>query len=375
MKLAFVAPAHPYRGGIAHFGVRLARELKNRHELLYINFSRLYPKRLFPGKTQFDESNLPVEFPTERKLDSISPLSWYTVGHRIRGWKPDAVIFHWWHPFFGPAYRGITMSLGKKTMRIAICHNVAPHEHGKLARQAVRYGLSKMNGFVVHSRSEERELDDLHLNNPRITLFHPLYDIFPGQDIPKSEARKRLEHESDDRIVLYFGMIRPYKGVDILLRAAEQLVDIPRLKILIVGEIYSGGTEIRRLIWKLPKGMVTLVDRYVSNEEVAFWFRAADIVALPYLSATQSGIVPIAYCCRRPVIVTCVGGLPDVVRNNETGYLIKPNDPEALADAIRKHFIKRGNPPMTAGIDAVCTELSWDRYSVELEHFIETIKQ
>lgn len=373
MKLAFVAPAYPYRGGISHFSVRLARELIPQNESLFINFTRLYPQILFPGKTQLDESSTAVEISSERQIDSINPSSWRRTGRRIREWGAEALVFHWWHPFFGPAYRTIVGSCGKTTRRIAICHNVLPHEKGIIWRKAIRFGLAKMDGCIVHSRSDEENLEGLFPGRASRVLFHPIYDIFPGEDISREAARDRLNLDRQSRIVLYFGLIRPYKGVEILLQACRELTDISRLKVLIVGEIYSGKDRIHELINVLPSGLVQLVDRYVPNEEVATWFRAADIVALPYLSATQSGIVPIAYRCLRPVIVTRVGGLPDVVSEGESGYIVEPDDPSGLAQAIRNYFEELGSPDLTEGIKAVSGRLSWSAYAENLLDFISEL--
>jgi glycosyltransferase involved in cell wall biosynthesis len=370
MKLAVIAPGYPYRGGISHFATRLAMELSRSHECLYINFRRLYLGFLFPGKTQYDDSIQRVEFDSRRIIESTNPLSWRRAGRIIREWGAEALIFHWWHPFFGPAYRGIAAAAGMGIPRIAVCHNVAPHEKGGLWRSAVKFGLQRMSGFIVHARQEANELKELLGDVPALTLFHPVYDIFPGEDMPKSTARERLGLSENDRVVLYFGLIRPYKGVEVLLDAAGRLKDVPGLKILIVGEIYANRQGIMAKLRKLPPDMVKLVDRYVLNEEVAVWFRAADIVALPYLSATQSGIVPIAYRCHRPVIVTRVGGLPDVVEEGVSGYLVEPADPEALAMAIRRHFIELHNPDMSVGIEKLSRSLSWERYAVELIDFM-----
>ncbi len=374
MKIACVAPAYPYRGGIAHFGVSLARELQKNHQCLYINFKRLYPDIFFPGKTQFDTSDESFSFPTEELIDSISPFSWYQTGRRIRKWGADVVIFHWWHSFFGPAYRGIICALGNNSKQIAICHNVVPHDHGLVKRSAVAFGLKRMDGLVIHSHSEEGELQKLLPKHPSLTLFHPLYDIFPDHTISKNDARDQLDLNTEDKVILYFGLIRPYKGVKVLLQSLQRLSSIERLKVMIVGEIYSEKDSIIRLIKTLPLGMVRLVDQYIPNEEVATWFRAADIVALPYLSATQSGVVPIAYLCERPVIVTRVGGLPDIVLDGESGYLIEPNDAVALANIISKHFIERENPTLLAGIKQVSNRLSWNSYSQLISQFANNIE-
>jgi len=370
MKLAFVAPAYPYRGGIAHFGVRLARYMSGRHSLLYLNFSRLYPAIFFPGKTQFDKSQSPLTFPNERVIDSLIPTTWLTAARKIRQWGADAVVFHWWHPFFAPAYRTIASQVSRRAASVAICHNVAPHEAGAFYRAGVRLGLGAMNGLVLHAQSEKDVLAQILPAKRHINLFHPVYDIFPGERIPKLVARNLLGLPPEARVVLYFGLIRPYKGVEVLLKAAQLLADIPDLKLIVLGEIYTNREQLLGLVETAPKGMVTLVDRYIPNEDVAAWFRASDLVALPYLSATQSGVVPIAYRCQRPVVVTNVGGLPDIVQPGESGYLVEPNDPTGLAEAIREHFVGRGAPDMTAGIETMCQKLSWENYAAELESFI-----
>jgi glycosyltransferase involved in cell wall biosynthesis len=374
MKLGFVAPGFPYRGGISHFATRLTHELSQSQECSFFNFSRLYPDLLFPGKTQFDESSSTYSFPSERIIDSISPLSWRRTGKIISEMGVETLIFHWWHPFFAPAYRGIIKSLDKRIKKICICHNAAPHEQSSLRRKLVKYGLQKMDGFVVHAAQEKAELLDILPVSRSITLFHPVYDIFPGEDEPKSLIRERLNLQQDDRVILYFGLIRPYKGVEVLLKAISLITDLPRLKLLVVGEIYSGRDDIMKLIKKLPTGIVRLVDKYVPNEEVSSWFRAADLVTLPYLSATQSGIIPIALRCNRPVVVTNVGGLPEMVDEGKSGYLVNPNNPDELAAAIRHHFIDLNNPDLSLGIASMRNRLSWDSYVSKLIWFVHELR-
>jgi glycosyltransferase involved in cell wall biosynthesis len=373
VRLAFVAPAYPYRGGIAHFAGRLAHELQDRSDCLFINFKRLYPEFLFPGATQYESTPPLHDISSERIIDSISPLSWMTAGRRIRNWNPDAVVFHWWHPFFAPAYRSIAGSVGRSTKKIAVCHNVSPHEANLVTRSLSRLGLSGMDGFILHSRSEVADLQSLIPDKPHLNLLHPLYDIFPGEEMPKSEARAKLGLDEDDRIALYFGLIRPYKGVDVLLKSFQNLLDIPRLKLLIVGEIYSDKEMLLELIGKLPSDRVRLVDRYIPTKEVAQYFRCADVVVLPYRSATQSGIVPIAYRCERPVIVSRVGGLPDVVDEGKSGFLVEPGDPQDLGSAVRRFFVELNSPDLLDGIKAVSARLSWKEYADKLRHFIEII--
>jgi glycosyltransferase involved in cell wall biosynthesis len=363
LKLTIVGPSHPFRGGIAHFTARLATELSHSDEVDLINFTRLYPGFLFPGKTQYDESRDAITFPSARLIDSINPFTWQKTAEFLLSRNPDAVIFQYWHPFFGPAYRKIASSLPLNVPTISICHNVIPHDAGLAARVAARYALGCMTGYVVHAGSEQSDLRGL-FDDPKVTLgFHPLYDTFPGQDVSKEDARKELGIAGDALVVLYFGLIRPYKGVDLLLEAALSLTDIKRLKILIVGEIYSEREKIQSALDRLPSGKADLVDSYVPNEKVARYFRAADIVALPYKSATQSGVIPIAYACRRPVIATRVGGLPDVILDGESGYLVEPGDAAALARAIRDQFLLFDNPPMEEGVLKMCQRLSWASYA------------
>jgi len=375
MNLTCVAPAYPYRGGIAAFGARLAVELAQEHSIQYINFSRLYPGMLFPGKTQYDTSDTSIDFRSDRQLDSLNPLSWLRIGRRISKSNAEAIIFHWWHPFFGPAYREICRSSGKTITKIAICHNVLPHDKSTLWKRAVEYGLGRMDGYVVHSRSEISQVKQLRPNSPALDLFHPIYDVFPGENTSREEARNVLKLRQDARIILNFGLIRPYKGVDVLLNAMKTLDDVDRLMCLVVGEIYSDRKLIEKLVSEISPNRVRLIDEYIPNEQVALWFRAADIVVLPYRSATQSGVVPIAYRCNRPVIVTKVGGLPDAVIDGQSGYLIESGNPAQLAEAIRKFFSENDNPDLSKGIKQMCDRLSWSRYATETIDFIREISE
>jgi glycosyltransferase involved in cell wall biosynthesis len=370
VRIAFVAPAYPYRGGIAHFAVRLAQEASAENDILFVNFSRLYPRILFPGKTQFDHSATEINFPSERIIDSINPATWIQASNRIQEWGADAVVFHYWHSFFSPAYGTIAKQIGPETVRIAICHNVVPHDAGNMQTLLARFAFSKMSGFIVHSQSEVKDLLRLSPEARYKVAFHPIYDVFPNEDMPKSEARSKMGLADDLRVVLYFGLIRPYKGVDLLIKAVTELSDVPNLKVLIVGEVYSDRAMLNNLLKTVPADRIELIDRYIPNEQVATFFRAADLVALPYRSATQSGIVPIAYRCNRPVLVTRVGGLPDVVVEGVSGYLIPPADASAIAKAIRRHFLKLGNPSMNEGIARVREKLSWGRYYSVLSELI-----
>jgi len=302
------------------------------------------------------------------------PLSWYSTGKSISTAANEAVIFHWWHPFLGPCYRGVCAAAGNSVKKVTVCHNVIPHEKNMLSERAVQYGLAGMDGFIVHGRSEEQDIKRLFPGKPVLKLYHPVYDIFLGNDMPKSAARKALGIAPDKRIVLYFGLIRGYKGVEVLLDSIYLLKGkIENLKCLIVGEIYTNRKIIVDKVKNIGRDRVKLVNRYVPNEDVAKWFRAADIVVLPYLTATQSGIIPIAYQCNRPVITTRVGGLPDMVDEGASGYLIEADNPQAIADSIYNYFENLKSPNLTAGIKIMTGKLSWSGYAERLELFIRQL--
>jgi len=369
LRIAFVAPGHPYRGGIAHFAARLAQQMSANDDVLQVNFTRLYPDFLFPGKTQYDESAQQITFPSERLIDSLNPLSWKRAASRIKEWKADALVFHYWHPFFAPAYRVIANSIDSTSLMI--CHNVTSHESGLVQSKLAKLAFGAMDGFLVHAKQEENEIRQSFPHSPISCAFHPLYDVFPNTNIERSDARAALQIDEKAAVVLYFGLIRPYKGVDILLEAASRLGDIPNLRIIIVGEVYGDRAYLDQALQKTPRWMVTLIDKYIPNEEVAKYFRAANIVALPYRSATQSGIIPIAYACNQPVIATRVGGLPDAIIDGESGYLIDPENPVQLAKTIHRYFSELGAPDMSEGIAKMRERLGWGRYAEILRSLIQ----
>ena len=373
MNLTCIAPAFPYRGGISTFGMRLANELSLGHECDYINFSRLYPNVFFPGKTQFVDSSEKSDFESYRILSSINPASWIKVARYLRKTNPHALIFHWWHPLFGPAYRFSSLLLSRETVKIAICHNVIPHDAGFFWKFMAETGLSHMDGIVTHGNSEREKLEQLFPDKPCLNLFHPILDVFPGETISKSTARQKLGLSEEEKIALYFGLIRPYKGVEVLLKAIPLIEEIDDFKCLIVGEIYSNEKEIRSLINKCNPNQVKLVDSFIPNDQVSLWFRVADVIVLPYISATQSGIIPIAYRCNRPVIATDVGALSDVVINGKTGYLVPAADTEELARSIVNFFKEQKTRDFTPGINEIISTHSWKVYTEKLLNFIKEI--
>ncbi len=340
MKICLIGPIYPLRGGIAHYNAQLRLELMARHEIAVISFSRQYPTLLFPGRTQFDTGSPPPRFTAEAILDSINPLSWLRAGRRIAEIAPDLVIVHWWHPFFGLCL-GTTVRLARRRSRsriIFICHNVMPHEPFPWARRLTRFALAPGDAWLVHSETDRRDLESLNLRGQTLLVPQPPGQGF-GAPIDKEQAKRRLGLSGNT--LLFFGLIRSYKGLPRLLEAMPLVLQQVNCTLLVVGEFYEGKDRCLSLISDLGLAShVRVIDRFVPDDEVSLYFSAADLVVLPYESATQSAIVPIAYAFERPVVATRVGGLPEAVRDGETGLLVEPRNPAALAAAIIRFYEK-----------------------------------
>ncbi|MHB0913819.1 MAG: glycosyltransferase [Armatimonadota bacterium] len=345
MRCCVIGPLHPYRGGIAHHATSLCRRLSERHEVSAVSFSRLYPSILFPGKSQIDESKSAETFPAERIIDSVNPLTWRKAREHIRALRPDLLIVEWWHPFFGPSM-GAVAGCAKT---LFFCHNVLPHEPGMLARPLTRRALSRGEGFIVHSDEQKEILEELLPGRPVRKTVLPEADAFPRRGMGKAEARRILGIPG--RTVLFFGLIREYKGLADLIRAMR---DLPDVTCLVVGEFYDKKE-------KYDLSSVRVVDRYVPNEEVELYFAASDVVVLPYRSATQSGVVQTAWRFERPVIATAVGGLPEAVEHGRTGLVVPPEDPGALASAIRAYYAEGLEARFTEAVRAGAGRFSWER--------------
>lgn len=367
MKICLIGPMYPLRGGIAHYNAQLGLELMTRHEIAMISFSRQYPALLFPGQTQFDPGPSPPGLIAEPLLDSINPVSWLRAGRRIAEVAPDLVIVHWWHPFFGPCL-GTTVRLAKKRSRarvIFICHNVVPHEPFPGARGLTRFALATGDAWLVQSKTDRHDLESLNLRGHTLLVPHPPGKGF-GEPIDKEKAKGRLGLSGNT--ILFFGLIRRYKGLPRLLEAMPLVLQKVDCTLLVVGEFYEGKDHCLKLISDLGLASnVRIIDRFVPDDEVSLYFSAADLVVLPYESATQSGIVPIAYAFDRPVVITRVGGLPETVIDGQTGFTVDPADPAALADAILRFFRDPRKAASLEGIRRAREQFSWQRFVELLE--------
>jgi glycosyltransferase involved in cell wall biosynthesis len=362
VKVAVLGPLYPYRGGIAHYNARLCRALVDEgHDVCAVNLTRQYPAALFPGTTQEDASKSAFEFPAERLLDSLDPLSWARTLRHIRRCAPDVLVVQWWHPYFAASFGAVAYGARAMGIRVVfVAHNVLPHESSPADRLLAKFAYRAASRFVVHARAEEARVRALVRRAEVAVNPHPVYDHFDTDAAPsQQEARAALGVDAE-RVLLFFGLIRPYKGLDVLLDAMPAIVERTGATLLIAGECYEGLEEYERQIDRLGIGAHVRLDaRYVANEEVPTLMAAADAVVLPYRHATQSGVVQVAYGCGRPVITSAVGGIPEVVWEGETGLLVPPEDPPALADAVTRFYEEDLAETMQAGIARHIEELGW----------------
>jgi len=347
MKIIIIGPAHPLRGGLASYNERLAREFKHQgHDVSVYTFSLQYPGFLFPGTTQFSTEPAPADLDIHVRINSINPLNWISVGNELKKIKPDIIIVRYWLPFMGPCLGTILriVQKNKHTKIICIADNIIPHEKRPGDKAFTNYFIKPIDGFITMSEKVLADLKQLGVNKPAQFVAHPLYDNF-GEKISKEEARKQLGISNEESIVLFFGFIRKYKGLDILYESIHELKqnhksEIANLKFLIAGEFYEDRKQYDELIEKLDiKDQLILRTDFIPDSEVKYYLCAADVVIQPYRSATQSGVTPLAYHFEVPMIVTNVGGLPSLVPDDKVGLIAEPN-PASIAEKIIEYFQK-----------------------------------
>ncbi|MGH2643493.1 MAG: glycosyltransferase [Chitinophagaceae bacterium] len=365
--IIIIGPAHPLRGGIAAFNERLAVELQGMgHRVILYSFSLQYPSFLFPGKTQYSDSPSPEGLNIQTKINAINPVNWLKVGKEIRKLNPDLVITRFWIPFLAPASGSILRQIKKNKHSKVVCiaDNIIPHEKRPGDKELTNYLVKSCDAFVVMSKIVLEDLRKITLK-PASLILHPLYDQF-GEKVTKSAARDHLQLPAKDRLLLFFGLIRRYKGLDLLLNAiADPRVQTQHIKLVIAGEFYEDATIYKELIEKNKlQQSVFLHTVYIPDEQVKYYFSAADAVVLPYRNATQSGIAPIAYHFELPMISTNAGGLPDTILDGKTGILCSP-DPVSLADAILR-FYNQGEMQFAPFLREEKKKYSWKAMAEEI---------
>ncbi|XOV67383.1 MAG: glycosyltransferase [Fluviicola sp.] len=372
MRIALISAFYPYRGGIAQFGAMLYRELEKEHELVTYTFKRQYPNFLFPGTSQFvtDEDNADV-IPSKRTVDSINPITFKRTAKQIDQFHPDLVITQYWMTFFGPAFGNIHKSMKSGAKRLAILHNVIPHEKRFFDGPANRYFLKQNEGFVVMSDVVMNDLLSIKPDAKFLRIDHPTYNQF-GTGIPKEEALAKLSLPKDKKYLLFFGFIRKYKGLDLLLEALHQLDE--EYHVIVAGEVYGSFDEYQTLIdqYQLQE-RVHMFTEYISDEEVKTYFSAADVCLLPYKSATQSGITAIAHHFEMPIIATDVGGLKESIEHKITGLIVEQPDKLEIANAIQAFFVDFNPDTMREAIRKRNAENTWENFSKRILEFAETL--
>jgi glycosyltransferase involved in cell wall biosynthesis len=372
MKIIIIGTAYPMRGGIAHYVALLYKILiKRGHDVKIISFKRQYPSIFFPGKTQQDLSKEVEPIPNEPLLDSIGPFSWLRTFFAIRKYQADLVIFKYWMPFFAPCYASITFltRIFTKTKIVYLCDNIIPHERRIEDRLLTRIGLRNVHYFIVQSKTVKNDLLEFRPNAIYKEVPHPVYEIF-SNPFTREQARKHFNLNAKDKVILFFGYIRRYKGLHHLLDAMPLVLKQVKVKLLIAGEFYDDEQQYREQINKLGlNDFVAVHGDYIPNEQVGLFYHAADVVVLPYISATQSGIIQIAYNYDKPVITTDVGGLPEVVEEGKTGFIVPTENVDALAEAIVKFFKVQDKIDFAKNISEYKKQFSWDRMAEEIEGF------
>lgn len=381
MRITILGPAWPYRGGIAAFSERLAHQLQAEgNEVKLYTYTLQYPGFLFPGKTQYSAEPKPADLDVERRLSSVNPLTWISLGRRIRKEQPDMLVIAYWMGVMAPS-SGTVARIAKgngKTRVVLLCHNLLPHEPHPWDGMLARYMLGSVDGVLSLSKSVCEQTNTMNPGMPTRFSPHPLYDNF-GEPVSRDEGLKHIGLEPDQRYFLFFGLIRAYKGLDWLLEAYAKLVElsgntvisensvthvihIPKL--LVVGEFYSGSERYHQLAKDLGiDDKVIWKSEFVPDSEVKYYFAAADLIVQPYKSATQSGVTQIAYQFGKPMLVTNVGGLSEIVPDGRVGYVVEPN-PDAVADGM--HRFLTGKHDFTQGLQAEKRKYQWSEMTKAL---------
>ncbi len=375
MKIAYLSTFYPFRGGIAQFNASLYRAMIQKgHEVHAYTFTRQYPSILFPGQTQrVTENDKADPVPAEQLLDTVNPLTYGRTARRIRSWKPDLLVMKFWMPFFAPSLGYVAGKLKKNgTAVITVLDNVIPHEKRQGDMALIRYFLKRNHAFVAMSKTVEKDLLSLKQDALYRLKPHPLYDHY-GAAAEKTSALRHLRLPDDKKIILFFGFIRGYKGLDVLIEAMKELPE--DIHLVIAGEVYGSFEPYRKQIDRHQLGnRITCFTRYIEDPEVPVFFSAADVCVLPYKSATQSGITQIAFHYHLPVIATNVGGLSEMIEHGATGLIIPEVTPRAVTEAVKRYFTENLLPVFSAEIKKRRGLFSWDGFADEITRLYETIQ-
>lgn len=360
MKIAFLSTFYPYRGGIAQFNGALYRELEKEHEVKAFNFSLQYPKALFPGKTQYVEENDEVEkIPSDRVLNAMNPATFITTVKKIKAFQPDVLIIGYWMPYMAPSLGYVAGKMQKHCKVISIVHNAVPHEKGIMDKSLSNYFFKRNTNCVALSEAVKKDIENIYPKVNVKVLHHPTYNHF-GSLVKREESLNFLNLDPKQRYLLFFGLIRDYKGLDLLLEAMDELDEAFHL--IVAGEVYGDFDKYQRIIdEKQLKNRIHLHLKYIPDNEVKYYFSVAETVVLPYKSATQSGIIAVAKHFKKPVVTTNVGGLGEFIKSKNDGVLLNDIAPISIAEGI-KHTINLKETMQNVSK----TDLTWEVFAREL---------
>ncbi len=363
MKILSIGPAHPLRGGIAKFNESFALScMKEGHDVEIVSFKFLYPGFLFPGKSQYSSDPAPKDLIIHSWLHSVNPFNWISAIRNIKKLQPDIIVFHYWMPFFAPVMGFLARRLKKKTGAkiFAVAHNLIPHEKQAFSGILTSYFVNSLDGLVCLSTSVLNDLRSINNSLPALCLPHPIYDTY-GEKISKEEAKTRLNLDTKTNYLLFFGLIRKYKGLDLMLEAFAK-IKMDNLVLIVAGEFYEPKAGYIELVEKLGiSEKVIFTDSFVSDADVKYYFSAAEMVVQPYLTATQSGVTQIAYHFDCPMLVTNTGGLAEIVIDMKTGFVCE-KDPVEIAEKIEMFFKQNMSNEMIENIKVEKGRFSWSSF-------------
>lgn len=376
-KIFIVGPGYPLRGGPAQFNENLCRELnKQGHEAQIISYSLQYPNFLFPGSSQFEkEAKAPEDIKIHTLINSVNPVNWWKVARFIKKEKPDFILFRYWLPFFGPCLGSIGRMVKSNTTVLALTDNVLPHEKRIGDKLFTRYFIKSCHGFIAMSKKVLEDISLFSHTANRVYSPHPMYETY-GPAVSKEEARKKLGLNPNDKIVLFFGLIRHYKGLDLLLEAmAAPGVKQNKIKLLIAGEFYEDPEKYKAQITALGiREQVILHEKFIANDEVKYYFCACDLVAQTYRNATNSGVTMVGYFYEKPMLVTNVGGLKEIVPDGLCGFVVEP-EVKTIAEKIQTYFTENLENKMSASVRDEKKKYLWPEFiRVLMELYKESSK-
>jgi glycosyltransferase involved in cell wall biosynthesis len=383
VRIGVVGPTYPYRGGIAHYTTLLVRHLRAAgHDAPLYSFTRQYPRWLFPGKTDKDPSSTPLRVDCDYILDPMNPLTWLRLVRRVRADNPDLLVLQWWVPYWTPCLATIAHLIRRDTRtKVAIiCHNVMPHEGGGIFdRRLAMTVLRRGDALIVHSEQDRYKLLALLPQAHVVKAQHPSYaELAPQTDRSAANAlRQTLGIAADTPVLLFFGFVRPYKGLEYLIQALPHIRQAIPAHLLVVGEFWTAPEFYERYAREFGvEQQITFINRYVPNEELGPYFDMADVVVLPYVSATQSGVAQLAFGFNKPVISTRVGGLHEVVHDGLNGLIVPPQDEQALADAVIRFYREPVGATIRATMAAggITTAFSWRDLVQTLEQIYRDLR-